>query len=153
MLDRLDLSAVTSAAGSAAWLLAATAGHVKIGSRYLTGTLAAIQHAQQQLDAERAKTREALDRTVEEAREALDGVERELQEAVDQARTLADDAARLKPSRGGSPCRGIYRMAMQQTTGPTSSRIAIRPNAPQQETLHTCAGERRSATTVGVDAV
>jgi len=56
--------------------------------------------------AERAKTREALDRTVEEAREALDGVERELQEAVDQDRTLADDAARLKPSRGRSPLPG-----------------------------------------------
>ncbi len=69
---------------------------MKIGSRYLTGALAAIQHAQQQLDAERAKTREKLDRTVEKAREALDGVERELQKAVDQERTLADDAAQLE---------------------------------------------------------
>jgi hypothetical protein len=96
VLDRLDLSAVTSAAGGVAWLLATAAGYVKIGSRYLTGALAAIQHAQQQLDAERAKTRAELDRTVEEAREALDKVERELQEAVDQERTLADDAAQLE---------------------------------------------------------
>lgn len=95
ILERLDLSAVSSAAGSIAWLLATAAAYVRTGSRYVRAALGELTKAQQALDAARRAQREEIDATVRAAQERLDQVEQQLVIAVKQEHTLEARAAEL----------------------------------------------------------
>jgi len=72
LLGRLDLSAVTAAAGGVATLLATLAGYVRFGSEFLRSRLDEITRTRERLDRELAAGRERLDRELAAGRERLD---------------------------------------------------------------------------------
>ena len=96
VFDHLDFSAVTTAAGALATLLAALAGHVRLGNRFVSKRLDEIADARAKLDAELADGRKRLDAELAEARQALAVADNKLETATSDERRLAADVAGLE---------------------------------------------------------
>jgi hypothetical protein len=93
LVDRLDLSAVSSVATWVTSLLAVLVGYVRFATSFVTKTTAAIAEAQEQLRAAEAEQVGQLDEHVRAAQDALRTVEQELAEAVaDEQRKAAEVA-------------------------------------------------------------
>ena len=100
VLSALDLSAVTSAVGAAAWVLGWLATLLKAGSSLVEGALERVERAQARLDADLAQARRDLDAEVARAEEDLRASERDLdaarQELAAADRSLAERRRELE---------------------------------------------------------
>jgi hypothetical protein len=96
LVDRLDLSVVSSVAAWVTSLLAVLVGYVRFATSFVSKTAAAIAEAQQQFGAEEANQREQLDQPVRAAQDALETVEQELAEALAEEQRTAAEVAKAE---------------------------------------------------------
>ena len=152
-LDFFDLSAVTSAAGSAAWVLATVAGYLKIGNSLLRSGLDKVAEAERQLAEDTKEARTELDAKVAKAEQHLTEVTSSLATAIEQERSLDERAGKLTEQLADVTPAKVLNDFIAERTGSNDYRSHLGiPAVVRQdlERLSRLIGQQRAGT--GCDA-